>query len=249
MNSTAPDRTEPGVAALERGLTLMSAFENADGTLSLAELADATGYYKSTILRLAASLLRMGFLQRLDDGRYQLGPAVFRLGRRYQQSFRLGDQVVPVLRRLSERSGETASFYVRDGDRDICLFRVESTRPIRDVGVAEGDSFPIDGSAGSRTLSAHSKGRRQPAQGRDLVVVTRRSTRVPGAAAVICPVFGVDQKLVGTLLVSGPESRFTDSAITALRRLVLEQAAALTGRLGGDTTVFASGGGSASPAR
>lgn len=238
MNSSPSARSESGVAALERGLTLLAAFNHGDGSLSLAELADATGYYKSTILRLAASLLRMGFLQRLDDGRYRLGPALFQLGRRYQQSFRLGDQVVPALRLLVERSGETASFYVRDGDRDTCLFRVESTRAIRDAGVAEGDSFPIDGSAGSRTLTAYSGSRRRQAPRRELVVVARRSTRVPGAAAVICPVFGVDQQLVGTLLVSGPESRFTDAAIAAIKRLVREQAAVLTGRLGGDVGVY-----------
>lgn len=239
-NTSSPDRSEAGVAALERGLTLLAAFNQRDGSLSLAELAEATGYYKSTILRLAASLLRMGFLQRLDDGRYRLGAAVFQLGRRYQQSFRLGDQVTPVLRELVERSGETASFYVRDGDRDTCLFRVESTRAIRDAGVAEGDSFPVDASAGSRMLSAHAGARGRSVPRRQLVVVARRSTRVPGASAVICPVFGVDQRLVGTLVVSGPESRFTDGVISMLKRLVLEQAAALTGRLGGDPAAYAS---------
>ncbi|HWP12839.1 MAG TPA: helix-turn-helix domain-containing protein, partial [Ramlibacter sp.] len=76
---------EAGVATLERGLSILDAFSLGAGTLSLAELAGATGLYKSTILRLCASLLRLGFLQRLDDGRYRLGPAVFQLGRRYQQ--------------------------------------------------------------------------------------------------------------------------------------------------------------------
>ena len=231
---------EAGVAALERGLAILDAFSTGAGTLSLAELAGATGLYKSTILRLCASLLRLGFLQRLDDGRYRLGPAVFQLGRRYQQAFRLGDLVVPVLRELVARSGETASFYVRDGDRDTCLYRIESPRPIRDAGVAEGDTFPIDNSAGSRVLSAfHGAGAAKPAAARrELVVVTRQSKRVAGAGAVICPVFGVDNALVGTLVMSGPESRFPGAEPAAIKAIIRNQAAGLTRTLGGDPAVY-----------
>jgi DNA-binding IclR family transcriptional regulator len=232
---------EAGVAALERGLSILDAFSAGAGTLSLAELASTTGLYKSTILRLCASLLRLGFLQRLDDGRYRLGPAVFQLGRRYQQAFRLGDLVLPVLRELVARSGETASFYVRDGDRDTCLYRIESPRPIRDAGVAEGDTFPIDNSAGSRVLSAfHGAGGSKPAAGRELVVVTRQSKRVTGAGAVICPVFGVDDALVGTLVMSGPESRFPGTAAASIKAIIREQAAGLTRTLGGNPAVYQS---------
>ena len=231
---------DTGVAALERGLSILDAFAGGAGTLTLAELAGATGFYKSTILRLCASLLRLGFLQRLDDGRYRLGPAVFQLGRRYQQSFKLGDMVLPVLRELVNRSGETASFYVRDGDRDTCLFRVESPRPIRDAGVAEGDTFPIDNSAGSRVLSAFlgAPGPQHAAVRRELVVVARQSKRVSGAGAVICPVFGLEGALAGTLVLSGPESRFAESAAAAMKAVVLQQAAVLTASLGGDPAVF-----------
>lgn len=238
--SRAAAGTPHGVAALERGLALLDAFSAGAGTLTLAELAAATGLYKSTILRLAASLIRLGFLQRLDDGRYRLGPAVFQLGRRYQQSFRLGDVVVPVLRELVARSGETASFYVRDGERDTCLFRIESPRHIRDAGVAEGDSFPIDSSAGSRVLSAFlgARGAQHEALRRELVVVARHSKRVVGAGAVICPVFGVDGALAGTLVLSGPEARFTDAAAASMKTLLLEQAAALTKTLGGDASLY-----------
>jgi DNA-binding IclR family transcriptional regulator len=233
-------QADSGVAALERGLSVLDAFSTGAGTLSLAELAGATGFYKSTILRLCASLLRLGFLQRLDDGRYRLGPAVFQLGRRYQQSFRLADMVLPVLRELVARSGETASFYVRDGDRDTCLYRIESPRPIRDAGVSEGDTFPIDDSAGSRVLSAFlgAPGAKHAAVRREMVVVARQSKRVAGAGAVICPVFGVDGTLVGTLVLSGPESRFTDAAAAAMKAVILEQAAILTAALGGDAAVF-----------
>jgi DNA-binding IclR family transcriptional regulator len=229
--------TEPagGVAALERGLAVLEAFGHGKDVLSLAELAEVTGLYKSTILRLAASLLRRGYLHRLSDGRYRLGPSVFSLGRIYQRSFDLRETVVPVLDRLAARTGETASLFIRDADSDVCLHRRESPRPVRDASVSEGDRFPMDGSACSMVLSAFS-GQPGPAYDdirRQVLMLARPSKRLSGVAAFVCPVFGLGNKLVGALLLSGPESRFADDALPPLRSAVLEEAARLTQLLGG----------------
>jgi DNA-binding IclR family transcriptional regulator len=237
---TASEAAAPGVAALERGLSILQAFKPGRAVLSLAELAAITGLYKSTILRLAASLLRFGYLHRLPDGRYRLGAAVFGLGRVYQGSFDLRDAVEPVLRSLVERTGETASLYVRDGDSEVCLHRAASPRPVRDAGVVEGERFPIDGSACSRVLSAFSgaAGPDYDAVRREIVVVARLSERVAGAAAVVCPVLGMDQIAAGALILSGPESRFTDAAVAEMKTALIEEAAGLTGLLGGDPKLF-----------
>src|SRR5690606_28315893 len=105
-----------GVAAVDRALTVLAAFDEGADTLGLAELAERTGLYKSTILRLAAS-----------DGRFALGPSLLRLGELYRASFDLGRLVLPSLKRLSAETGESAAFYVREGDERVCLYRVAST--------------------------------------------------------------------------------------------------------------------------
>ena len=46
---------EGGLAAVERALSILEAFGEADDELTLAELAKRTGLYKSTILRLSKS--------------------------------------------------------------------------------------------------------------------------------------------------------------------------------------------------
>ena len=71
---------DSGVSAVERALSLLDAFNELDYALTLADLARRTGLYKSTILRLAESLQRMGYLKRLADGSFQLGAAPLRLG-------------------------------------------------------------------------------------------------------------------------------------------------------------------------
>lgn len=229
-----------GVAALERGLSILEAFKRGKEILTLAELAELTGLYKSTILRLCASLLHFGYLQRMDDGRFRLGAAVFPLARLYQSAFNLRDAAVPALRSLTARTSETSSFYVRDGDSEVCLHRIASPHPVRDAGVGEGARFPIDNSACSVVISAF-LGHRGVAFERarkEIVALALPSNRVAGVSAIVCPVFAVHQNLAGVLLLSGPESRFTDAAVAAMREAVIDEAASLTRAFGGDPAVY-----------
>lgn len=106
-----------GVSAAERALAVLTAFRRGDGALSLAVLAERTGFVKSTILRLALSLQQYRLLARLPDGSYRLDAETLRLGTAYQQAFRLADHVVPVLEQLAAKNGETTSFYVRKATR------------------------------------------------------------------------------------------------------------------------------------
>ena len=57
-----------GVAAVDRAIDVLEAFERAGPSLTLSELAQHTGLVKSTVLRLAASLVRRGLLRREAGG-------------------------------------------------------------------------------------------------------------------------------------------------------------------------------------
>ena len=230
-----------GVAAVDRALSLMRVFGEGDDVLSLAEMAERTGMYKSTILRLCESLERHGYLQRLNGAGYRLGPAPTQLASLYQRAFRVADVVVPMLHELVRRSDESASFYVRDGDVRVCLHRVDSPRPIRDH-VREGDHLPLERGAAGRVLLAFGG---QPgevyARIRRRYVAATYGERDRETAAVAAPVFKTGQVLVGALSVSGPVYRFRTKAAARLATLVLEAAAELTARLGGDRRPFEEG--------
>ena len=82
MSAPAEQRVE----AVERALSILEAFVDNEPSLSLAAIARHTGFNPSTILRLSASLMRFGYLRRLSDGRYSLGPAPLQLGTLYRNS-------------------------------------------------------------------------------------------------------------------------------------------------------------------
>ena len=227
-----------GVAAVDRALAILAAFRPGDESLSLATLADRTGLYKSTILRLVASLERARYARRLDDGRYGLGPEPLRLAQVYQDSFRIRDAVMPVLRALADDFGETASLYVREGGMRVCLHRVEPTRQVR-VALREGERLPLDRGAAGKVLLAFSG---DPAKRFDEVRSQRYAAsfgeRDPEIAAIAAPVFGADGKLEGALNLSGPRERLRPERIEAIRPQLLVAAARLTHELGGSPTAY-----------
>jgi DNA-binding IclR family transcriptional regulator len=144
-----PTATRSGVAAVDRAITVLQAVARAEDACSLAGLATATGFYKSTILRLAASLEAGGLLRREADGRFRLGAGAAELGARFQRSAGPEEVLLPLMRELAEESGESVAFYVPAGRQRLCVYRVESRQALR-YSIREGDVLPLELGSGGR---------------------------------------------------------------------------------------------------
>jgi DNA-binding IclR family transcriptional regulator len=221
-----------GVAAVDRALAVLAAFRRGDTSLSLAELSVRTGLVKSTIMRLAVSLERHGFLVRLHDGSYQLDTEVLRLGVAYQQSFRLETFVLPALEDCVAQCNETTSFSVRRRERRLCLFRVESAHLLR-LHIQQGDMLPMDSSATAQVLRIFGT---QPipayAATIELPVRTLGETD-PDTGSLAMPVFGVSGMLAGALTVAAPSTRLTPERVQIITKVMKVAATDLTRALGG----------------
>lgn len=226
-----------GVAAVERALSIINAFGPGDASLSLHELATRTGLYKSTILRLTGTLERAHCLQRLDDGRYQLGSMLLHWGGLYQSSLRLDDHVLPVLRGLVRDTGEGASFFTRERDVRVCLFRVDSPHSLRDH-VRTGDLLPLDRGAAGRVLLDFDPLMVKECDFPQTAVIATVGEREPDIAAVAAPVFGPGPSLRGALAVSGPSARLNPAAIKRISGKLVDAAHELTRRLGGNPAMI-----------
>src|SRR5437764_4215464 len=92
--SLAEENSAPGGgAAVDRALSLLAAFRSGDRTLTLSELAARTRLYKSTALRLLASLEHARLVVRQGEGVYSVGPEVARLHAVFTGSFSLEAEV------------------------------------------------------------------------------------------------------------------------------------------------------------
>lgn len=226
MVKARPRPAVNGVASADRVLTVLSAFQVGDTSLSLVELAERTGLIKSTIMRLMVSLEDHGFINRMADGRYQLASEVMRLNAVYQEALDLERHVMPRLQELADHSGETASFYVRHGAYRMCQFRVNSRHRLR-LNMQPGDMRPMDEAAGAQALRASY----EVGSKLDKPYYSRGATD-PHAASIALPIYGAQQELMGALVISGPASRLTEEAAANLRQVFLDTARDLMRSLG-----------------
>ncbi|WNC94778.1 IclR family transcriptional regulator [Paraburkholderia sp. FT54] len=234
-NARTPQGVTPsGIDVLDRAASILFAFRLDDEPLTLTQLSERTGLYKSTLSRLAQALCHHSFLTRLEDGRYWIGSSALHLSAVYQAGFDLRDILLPAMKELSAVSGEAVSFHVRERDHRVCLYRIASRHSIR-AEVQQGDVQPLDRGAGGRVLLAFSGKRGEPYDGiRARCVYLSIGERDPETAGISAPVFRVGQELVGALGIVGPAARMGIEEMERYRPSLLQFAARVTAALGGD---------------
>lgn len=227
---TAASEAAGGVAAVDRAFAIIAAMTDSAHAMTLAELAGATGLYKSTILRLITSLERAAILVRRPDDKYELGPLAFRLGRAYDMNLQMQDRVRSTLETLVAQGTESASFHTPyDDTRRLCLLRVNSAHPTLD-SVKQGDLLPADRGAPADIIKRFSGYNGKPSNG---LVSTSFGARDRACGAIACPVFAAGERFVGALSLSGPRERFTEQAVVQMSTLLLQEARSLSRVLGG----------------
>jgi len=230
VKSLAEEQAAPGgTAAVDRALSLLTAFQFGEKSLGLPELAERTRQHKSTVLRLLASLQHAQLILRHEDGRYRLGPGVARLHALYSSSFSMEPVVMPELRALVKATGESAAFHVIEGDARLCLYRVESPNPVRDH-INAGELLPLARGSGGHVLQAYSgaQGALYEQIRRDGVLVLS-GDRVPQLAGISAPVFDAARRLAGAVTLTMPSERLDPE----FRHCVVATAQAITKGLGG----------------
>lgn len=200
--------------------------------MTLAELAEETGLHKSTVLRQANSLMLYGFLTRDAEGRFGVGATVWRLGLVFRQDYQDGETIRPALIDLVQKTGETASFYVRGGDERVCLYRENSPNLIR-YHLEEGMRLPMDKSAVAMVLRrAAGEPVPQALRFTDAGSIGLEGMRNPNIASVATPIHSAGGTLLGALAVSGLTTRFTEDRRTDALTLLERHAAALRLQMG-----------------
>lgn len=240
QNSVADEHAAPGgAAAVDRAISLLHAFGPGDQALSVTELAQRTRLYKSTVLRLAASLAQGRLLRKTADGLWALGPEVARLNAIFAASFSLEAVALPIMRRLMQQTQESVSLHVRQGDQRICLLRVDSPQLLRDH-IRAGDVLPLDRGSGGRVLLAFSG---EPGALYDKIrhdgYLVMAGDRVPGLAGMSAPVWGLGglgkrdrvgaPELIGALTLTFPEGRMQAGFLPALLEAVVQLSEVLGG--------------------
>jgi DNA-binding IclR family transcriptional regulator len=217
-----PDQDSANTSStVKKALQVLESVATAPSGMTLANITRATELNKATAVRLCATLQGAGFLERDAHMVYRLGRRIWQLGQVYRQQFGFEDIVRPIVAQLRDATGESASFYVREGAERVCLIR-ENSRQIIRHHVDEGTRLGLARGVVGRVLLAFSG-----ATGAEMAAIRAAGHlaaggREPDTASVAAPVLDATGSLIGAVVVSGPSSRFDATGQAAALAHVLQ---------------------------
>ncbi len=140
------------VQSLDRGLSVIRAFDADSAELTLSDVAKITGITRAAARRLLLTLADLGYVR--SNGRhFHLTPRVLELGYSYLSSISLTEVAEPHLESLVAKIRESSSIAVLDADDIVYVARVPTSR-IMTVGINVGTRFPAYATSMGRVLLA-----------------------------------------------------------------------------------------------
>lgn len=248
-----------GIQSVELAMTVLQALEEGRGPMTLTQIAAASGMQPSKAHRYLVSLARVGLVaQSPSSGRYDMGPAMRRLG---VESLRRMDEVALVsehLPGLRDRTSHAVNLAVW-GDHGPVVVRWEYGAHALPITVRVGATMPLLNSAMGGAFLAHLpeqltepvlRGQLEEetlgAGTRDRVdqikadvlrdgVATTVGGVIPGVTSVAAPVFTVGESfpLVVTLVM--PARGVTEEEVARLSTELLRSTRAMSDVLGHST--------------
>jgi IclR family transcriptional regulator, KDG regulon repressor len=244
------------LSSVANAILLLKAFSDEHSELGISALAERLHLAKSTVHRLASTLVEAGMLEQNASGQYRLGLAVFELGSLVRRKLDLSFEAKPWLMTLREQTGETVDLSILDHDGVVCVNFLESQKVNR-ISSGIGLRKPVHCTAEGKVLIAF-----QPPQVIDRIVGAaheRRTPRTltdpaalrqelakvrargyaiddeeyePGVRSIAAPVRDDTGNSIAAVGVTGPAQRLTKNRLAIIGRHVDAAAKAISLRLG-----------------
>ena len=253
----APRVPRERLSSVATAIRLLKAFSEDEVEIGISALARRLGLAKSTVHRLAVTLVSEGLLEQdRDTARYQLGIALFRLGALVRRRMTVSNEARPFLYDLRETVNESVHLAILDETEIMYVYNLESTHAIRmrsDIGVrkpayctAEGQAilaFAPDETV-ARVIASGLAARTpktitSPEKfGRELALTRQRGCAIEdeesevGMISIAAPIRDDGGDVVAAVGIAGPVTRLTKKSIAAFMPHVIATADQVSTRLG-----------------
>ena len=120
------------LSSVATAVRLLKSFSEGEAEIGVTSLARRLGVAKSTVYRLATTLVAEGMLeQNRDNEKYRLGIALFGLGALVRQRMNVSTEARPYLFDLRDATNETVHLALLDGADILYVYDLESNQAIR----------------------------------------------------------------------------------------------------------------------
>jgi DNA-binding IclR family transcriptional regulator len=245
------------VGVISKVLLILEAIHGSPFGLGLKAISEATGIHKSTAHRFVKHLEREKYLISTEEGAYLIGPRFSQMTTQGNHRATLQAVARPVLSQLWKSTQETVNLAVLDQGTVLYTDVIESPHEFRlssRVGTRRTLPATALGKAMAAFLSKEQAEQTLPSVTfqpftpksimnhvqfqQELVKIRRQGFAVDdeeatlGARCVAAPILGADRGAIAAVSVSGPITRITVSHVSALARVVMNAAGAISTAMG-----------------
>ncbi|MEP9348666.1 IclR family transcriptional regulator [Xanthobacter sp. KR7-225] len=245
------------IRAVGRALAIFDAFDAQHQSLSLQEIGERIGMPKATTFRLVNTLVRGGFLVRLENQRYCLSLKILRLAGLVKSTLGIREAARPTMAEVCRLTGETVTLNIRSGAERICVDVVDTPSPLMTI-VRPGEHVSLLYGATARLLLAYAGEKeidaviahaqaQAKAQAKEQVdaealkaalAEIRRlgysctsGQRIPGVTAISVPIFDINDEVHYSLSVTGPSVRM-DPRLDEFKQIMRTAGASISAMMG-----------------
>ncbi|WP_447918016.1 IclR family transcriptional regulator [Achromobacter aegrifaciens] len=247
------------IQVIERAMRLLDALAAQPDPVTLKELSATTGLHASTAHRILNDLVVGRYVERVDNGLYQLGMRLLELGSLVKGRLNVREAAISAMRSLHKLTGQTINLSVQQGDEIVYIDRAWSERSgmqvVRAIGgraplhltstgklfLSTGDARQVRAYALRTGLAGHTRNSLTDLDRleRELALVRRHGYARDneelelGVRCIAAGIFDDTGKLVAGLSISAPAERLQDDWIKAL----VDTAASISEALGYEPSV------------
>ena len=245
------------IGSVSKALDILSLFSVSEPNLALGEISHRLEIPKSTVHHLLTTMASHGYIEQGEDGTYALGRTVIALTQNVLVNVQVRDRAAPLLRTLADSCDESVYLTVRDRDRALYIYAIESSHRLL-ARTAVGDRAPLYcTSVGKAILAFMPEGEADAVlDSKPLPAFTPHTlidhgalytdlklTRTRGYAVdnqehelhtfcVGAPIFDARQSVIGSCSVSGVDPRIVGDRLDMLARSVVGTAQEISRRMG-----------------
>lgn len=247
------------MSTVRKAISLLELFTLEEPEIGLSDLARKAGLDKATARRLLVALAEHRLVeQEPASRRYRLGAGLTRLARIRDAQLPLLPVAVPILRELSQQTGETVHLSEHSAGA-LLTIHVELSAKANRVNVNVGQILPLHGTASGIALLAFARDEvRRDYLEAPLTAFTphtmtdaekvRQAVRLAaqrgysrsaqgyeeGVHSVAAPILGSDGYPIGTVAIASPVSRADDSVAAVQGAALIEATRLIMTRLLGE---------------
>ena len=141
------------LSTLERGLSVLRAFNQSRPEMQMSEVAAATGLNPAVARRCLHTLVHLGYVAR-HGRRFLLRPEVLVFGSAFLASMNIEGVAGPHLQAVRDETGDSSSMAVLSGHDILYIGHVSTNRRIR-LGASVGTRFPAYATSLGKVLLAY----------------------------------------------------------------------------------------------